>query len=206
MTPELVIVIVLLAGAALLLLHILNEGRRIDDLDPRAGQIVYEDVEKPDLPGVRAANENPEVEAVPILYLVDNEFVVPVDGQETRLTLILQGKADRVVRKRDGALHVIDFKSGSSIDPARDAVEKLPDKAEFYRFQLMAYFLMLEQTYAELPVKAIIDFLDGGAADLVEIDNTEEVRQECRDLLRELCAVKLGAIPESLLLALDGPS
>jgi CRISPR/Cas system-associated exonuclease Cas4 (RecB family) len=203
MTAEMLIAAVLLAGAALLVLYVLHEGRRIEDLDPRAGQIVYEDVEKPGLPGV-ASVESPEVEPVPFLYYVDNDFEVPLDGSAARVSLVLRGKADRVVRKRDGALHVIDYKSGRSSRPEQDADEKLPDKAEYYKYQLMAYFLMLEQTYDERPSKAIIDFLDGGSADFTEIENTEQIREECQDLVRELCAVKLGAIPEPLLEAIEG--
>jgi CRISPR/Cas system-associated exonuclease Cas4 (RecB family) len=205
--PEILIAAALLGGAALLVLFVLHEGRRIDELDPRSGQIVYEDVEKPGLPGLQQTTaESPEVEPVPFLYFVDNEFEVPLDGGSTRVSLVLQGKADRVVRKRDGALHVIDYKSGSSARPDQDAEEKLPDKSEYYKYQLMAYFLMLEQTYGERPEKAIIDFVDGGVADFTEIENTEEIREECRQLVRELGAVKLGAIPEELLRALDRPA
>ena len=48
----------------------------------------------------------------------------------------------------------------------------------------------------------VIGRRDRLSADLVRtIENTEEIREECRDLVRQVCEVKLGAIPDEWLRA-----
>ena len=131
--------------------------------------------------------------ADPQLYYVDNQFKVSRNGVPTEVTLILMGKSDRIIRKRDGAIHVIDYKSGQRTD----------EKVDYYRYQLIAYFFMVEQTYGERAKKAIIDFLEG--VDYAEIEDNEETRAECMSLIREMCEMKLGAIPDRLLADLDKP-
>jgi len=235
MTPELAIASACILGAAGLLLSSFRARKRADDLDPCGGFIVYEDVGKAPLPnsassdldddeaeselaidqsdssaevdsgpstrGRRDAGRESGVEAVQALYFVDNDFR---SKSGVSVALILYGKADRIVRKRDGAIHIIDFKSAFG-----------ESKVDYYRFQLIAYLMMFEQTFHVRPKKAIILYLDppldgerdaqaGGS--LVEIENTSSAQEDCKLLLREMCDIKLGIIPEWLLDKLNEPS
>jgi hypothetical protein len=180
--------VVLLGAAAALLLEVLRQGRRLDARDPRIGTILYEDVAKPPVASL-PSDEGSEPDPVEMLYYVDERFAVPAHGRTHEVRLVLQGKADRIVRKPDGAVHVIDYKSG----------EEKPDKLDYYQFQLIAYFFMVEQTLGEPPARAVIDFLDDLDDEPVLIDNDEANRAACLELIRELCAMKLGDIPEEAL-------
>ncbi len=204
MTPEVLVTLTFLVGAAALLFALLQTGRHLDEIDPRIGQILYEDVAKPELRDLATESiEAGELDLpkVDTLRYVDNHFAAAPDGEPMTVTLSLQGKADRVIQKRDGSIHIIDYKSGTSARPAVGVETKLPDKFDYYRFQIMAYFLMWAQSRGNRPTRGLIDFVDG-VQDYITFDNTEEIRKECFDLIRELVEVKLGAIPEDLLLEL----
>ena len=127
---------------------------------------------------LKMAEIEPEIE-----YLPTHDFRHSIDDYKKLITPLnadfdLSGQFDLITREVEGALHIIDFKTGKS------------DRGD--TFQLRFYKVLAEANFEKPVVKASFYFLGTGHKESFDLggEEVEEIREEILEKIKEIKATR----------------